>query len=465
MHAIAADRGRGGRARPDRRHRRRAADAPTRTALRCATGSRRARSTRRSSTARCSGCSRRRRSSACSTRRSTQPPDVGRPRLAGASRARAPAGRGVGRPAVQRRDAPARPRRAGIAVIGPNADSAEALMGCYSFANHVLAHHPEVAARASRSRAVARGAAAREFPDAHDRRRAGLRRRGRRSRPASPTAVEAAAAADVAIVVVGDRAGLFGRGTVGEGNDVESLELPGVQRELVEAVVRHGHPGRDGRCSPVGRTRSTGHWMAETAPRRGAAGVLPRRGGRLRRSPRSSPGASRPSGDCRSRCPAPPVRSRTRTCTRSWAARTRSRAPTAPRCCPFGFGLSYTTFAHADLRRPEPRRARTTRSPCPVRVRNTGSRAGADVVQLYARDVYASVTRPVAQLLGYARVALDAGRGGRRRVRRADGASGVHRSRAACASSSPVRSSCGSEPRAPIARRPARSNSPVPPMS
>ena len=44
-----------------------------------------------------------------------------------------------------------------------------------------------------------------------------------------------------------------------------------------------------------------------------------------------------------------------------------------------------------------------------VRVRNDGSRAGTDVVQLYARDVYASVTRPVAQLLGYARVALDAG--------------------------------------------------------
>ena len=55
-------------------------------------------------------------------------------------------------------------------------------------------------------------------------------------------AVEAAAEADVAIVVVGDRAGLFGRGTVGEGNDVESLELPGVQRELVEAVVATGTP-------------------------------------------------------------------------------------------------------------------------------------------------------------------------------------------------------------------------------
>jgi beta-glucosidase len=44
-----------------------------------------------------------------------------------------------------------------------------------------------------------------------------------------------------------------------------------------------------------------------------------------------------------------------------------------------------------------------------VEVANSGRRAGVDVVQLYARDVYASVTRPVAQLVGYARVALEPG--------------------------------------------------------
>src|SRR5690606_39635053 len=55
-------------------------------------------------------------------------------------------------------------------------------------------------------------------------------------------AVAAAAEADVAVVVLGDQAGLFGRGTVGEGNDVESLDLPGVQRELVEQLVATGTP-------------------------------------------------------------------------------------------------------------------------------------------------------------------------------------------------------------------------------
>ena len=44
-----------------------------------------------------------------------------------------------------------------------------------------------------------------------------------------------------------------------------------------------------------------------------------------------------------------------------------------------------------------------------MRVRNTGSRAGVDVVQLYGHDGYASVTRPVAQLLGYAAVVLEPG--------------------------------------------------------
>src|SRR5690606_16002119 len=44
-----------------------------------------------------------------------------------------------------------------------------------------------------------------------------------------------------------------------------------------------------------------------------------------------------------------------------------------------------------------------------VTVKNTGERAGEDVVQLYGRDVHASVTRPVAQLLGYQRIALEPG--------------------------------------------------------
>ena len=62
--------------------------------------------------------------------------------------------------------------------------------------------------------------------------------------PAIPAAVEAAAAADLVLLAVGDRAGLFGGGTSGEGCDAEDLSLPGLQHQLVEAVLadRHARP-------------------------------------------------------------------------------------------------------------------------------------------------------------------------------------------------------------------------------
>ena len=75
---------------------------------------------------------------------------------------------------------------------------------------------------------------------------------------------------------------------------------------------------------------------------------------------------------------------------------------------PFGFGLSYTTFRHDELA-VAPTAATADGLTVSVRVTNTGDRSGSDVVQLYGRDVVASVTRPVAQLLGYARVRLEPG--------------------------------------------------------
>ena len=73
---------------------------------------------------------------------------------------------------------------------------------------------------------------------------------------------------------------------------------------------------------------------------------------------------------------------------------------------PFGFGLSYTTFAYSNLRV-------ETLSPFVVRVRadvkNTGARAGAEVVQLYVGDCHAPVPRPAKELRGFARVELSAG--------------------------------------------------------
>lgn len=294
-----------------------------------------------------------------------------------------------------------RPTPARVAVVGPNADQHEAMFGCYSFVNHVLEHHPEVETgievptvlASLRSELVGVDVVAERGCDVDTDDRSGF-----------AAAVEAASGADVAVVVVGDRAGLFGRGTVGEGCDRDDLELPGVQRELVEAVLGTGTPvvlvlltGRPyaigwavERCAAVVQAFFPGE---EGGP--AVAGVLSGRVNPSGRLPVSLPRAagSQPytylhpalggDGDV-TNLPSRPVR-------------------------PFGFGLSYTTFAYDELTAESAEVATDGRVRVAVRVTNTGDRDGDEVVQLYAHDVVASVTRPVAQLVGFRRVAVPAG--------------------------------------------------------
>lgn len=287
-----------------------------------------------------------------------------------------------------------------VAVIGPNADRPEAMFGCYSFVNHVLPHHPEVgvgidvptlrqalAAELTGSTVVsARGCAV----DDDD-------------RSGFADAVRVATESDVAVLVVGDHAGLFGRGTVGEGCDRDDLELPGVQRELVEAVLETGTPvvlvmltGRPyavgwavERCAAVVQSFFPGE---EGGP--ALAGIL---SGRVNPSGRLPISLPRSAG-------AQPFTYLHPTLGGDGDVTNLSTKPVLP----FGHGLSYTTFTHSDLT-VEP--TATTGGPLvvTVRVTNTGERGGDDVVQLYGRDVVASVTRPVAQLLGYQRVHLERG--------------------------------------------------------
>ena len=76
---------------------------------------------------------------------------------------------------------------------------------------------------------------------------------------------------------------------------------------------------------------------------------------------------------------------------------------------PFGYGLSYTTFAYSALAIAPDTISPTDTAVVTCRVRNTGNRAGDEVVQLYIHDELASVARPVMALAGFARVHLDAG--------------------------------------------------------
>lgn len=75
----------------------------------------------------------------------------------------------------------------------------------------------------------------------------------------------------------------------------------------------------------------------------------------------------------------------------------------------FGHGLSYTTFKLSDLRLSSPSLTSADSLTVTVTVRNTGRRAGAETVQLYIHDDQCSVDRPVKELKGFAKVALQPG--------------------------------------------------------
>ena len=82
---------------------------------------------------------------------------------------------------------------------------------------------------------------------------------------------------------------------------------------------------------------------------------------------------------------------------------------------PFGYGLSYASFAYRDLEIETPRVGLDGTLVISATIANTGDRAGDEIVQLYVRDLVGSVTRPVKELKGFRRVSLDPGE--ERRVR------------------------------------------------
>jgi beta-glucosidase len=83
-------------------------------------------------------------------------------------------------------------------------------------------------------------------------------------------------------------------------------------------------------------------------------------------------------------------------------------APNTPQY-PFGFGLSYTKFEYSDFTVDSPVIGIGGNTGVSVKVTNTGTRDGEEVVQLYIQDVVASITRPVKELKAFRRIALKPG--------------------------------------------------------
>jgi beta-xylosidase len=304
---------------------------------------------------------------------------------------------------------------ASIALVGPQADAVQAMLGCYTFPSHVGIQHPSIPLGIEIPTLLE--ALAAELPSTSLEYAAGCDvYTGDIS--AIPLAVTVASRADVCVVALGDRAGLFGRGTSGEGCDAADLHLPGAQEELLNALLETSTPVvlvlLSGRPYALGRFADRLAAIVqvffpgeEGGP--AVAGVL---SGRVCPSGRLPVGVPREPRAAPSPYLAPPLGLRSDVSTAD---------PTA--LFPFGHGLSYTSFSWSDVRVDGRRMAEDERAEMgtdgtmsvTLSVRNTGDRAGAEIVQLYLHDPVAQVTRPVVRLIGYAKVRLDAGES--RRVR------------------------------------------------
>ncbi|GAA2580773.1 glycoside hydrolase family 3 N-terminal domain-containing protein [Winogradskya consettensis] len=291
------------------------------------------------------------------------------------------------------------PRR--IAVIGPCADDPQAFMGCYSYPNHVLPDYPQfgIGLPADSLWTALRA----ELPDDSLTLEAGCPIRDE-DRSGFAAAIDAAAAADICIAVVGDRAGLFGRGTSGEGCDVPDLSLPGVQGELLDQLLDTGTPVVvvvvSGRPYALGAYSSAAALVQAFMPgEEGGAAIAGVLTGRINPSGKLPVQIPREPGGQPGTYLQPPLG--------AFSEGVSNLDPTP--MFGFGHGRSYTTYEYDEFAVSSPTLPTDGAVEVSVRVRNTGTRDGAEIVQLYAHDVQAEVTRPVHQLAGFARVPLAAG--------------------------------------------------------
>jgi beta-glucosidase len=221
-------------------------------------------------------------------------------------------------------------------------------------------------------------------------------------------AVAAAKKADVAVLVVGDRSGLTDNCTSGESRDRADLNLPGLQPELVEAIVATGTPvvvvlvnGR-----PLALPWLVKHvpaiveaWLPGEEGANAVADVL---------FGDYNPGGKLPMTFPRATGQIPIFYRHKLSGGRShWKGDYVDLS--AQPLFPFGYGLSYTTFKIDNLRLDRPKVKIGEQVSISVDLTNIGSRQGDEVVQLYIRDPQASVTRPVKELKGFKRVTLEPG--------------------------------------------------------
>ncbi len=308
-----------------------------------------------------------------------------------------------------------------IAVIGPNADSARNLFGDYAYPAHIetliearthdnMFNQPlpddiesaedfisaisilsAVKAQVSDNTRVtyARGC---DVTDS--------------STDGFAEAVAAARQAQIALVVVGDKAGLSDACTSGEARDRAVLTLPGVQAELVKAIYDTGTPvvlvlvnGR-----PVSL-----EWIADSVPaiveawfpsEEGANAVADVLFGDV------NPGGKLPISFPRTVGQVPVFYGHRPSGGRSHWKGNYVETSTQP-LYPFGYGLSYTQFEFGNLRIDPAVVSAGDEVTVQVDVTNVGARSGDEVVQLYTHQQVQHITRPVKELKAFQRISLE----------------------------------------------------------
>ena len=323
------------------------------------------------------------------------------------------------------------------AVIGPLAADPLAFFGCYTFPRHVGHAHPGTSPGVPLMPLIT--ALQQELPRARFECARGCDVRDDDS-SGFAAAADCARRAELVIAVLGDEAGLFGRGTSGEGCDASDLRLPGKQGELLTELVETGNagdPGPDHR--PAVRDRAAGSRLAAAVQ----AFFPGQEGGRAIASVLS--GQVVPSGKLPIEIPASPAAHHSCYLGAPLAAAAGVSSIDPTPLYPFGHGLSYTTFEYSDLSvsvanggvanggaandgaangtgpgtggvaepaaGPGGRVTIGTDGAAVISctVMNTGAVPGTEVVQLYLRDPLAQVARPVRSLAGFARVTLAPG--------------------------------------------------------
>ncbi len=305
-----------------------------------------------------------------------------------------------------------------IALIGPLADAKENMPGTWS----VAANHSKATALITGMKEVAgnnvkilyaKGSNLDEDSLIEQRSTMFGKTLRRDKRPAAEIlqeAIDVANQSDIIVAALGEAAEMSG-----EASSRTSIEIPGIQKELLQALLKTG--------KPVVLVLFTGRPLALTWEQQNVLAILNVWFGGSEAGYAIADvlfGDVNPSGKLSTTFPQNvgqvPIFYNHKNTGRplpegKWFQKFRSNYLDVSNdpLYPFGYGLSYTSFSYSDIKLSSASMNSISKITASVTITNTGNKDGKEVVQLYIRDLVGSTTRPVKELKGFQKVELKAG--------------------------------------------------------